>query len=96
MQELALKRIPDGATIFRAVGCPSCSQSGYSGRTVAHELLLIDDKVRSLIVRNSDAGMVKKAAQEAGMQTLREDCVQKVMQGMTTVDELMRATQTEA
>jgi general secretion pathway protein E len=95
MQELALTTIPPDATIFKAVGCPSCSQSGYSGRTVIHELMIVDDTIRSLIVRNSDAGTVKRAAIQNGMATLREDGVNKVLQGHTTVDELMRATSAE-
>jgi len=95
MTELGLKTIPQGATIFKAVGCPSCSQSGYSGRTVIHELLIVDDDIRSLIIRNSDAGTIKKKGIEHGMITLREDGVVKVLQGHTTVDELMRATHAE-
>jgi len=60
MQELGVSVLPANALIFKAVGCPSCAQSGYSGRTVAHELLLVDDTVRTLIVKNSDAGTIKK------------------------------------
>lgn len=96
MQELALTTLPEGATIFKAVGCPSCAQSGYSGRTVIHELLVIDDNIRSLVVKNADGGTIKRAAMQAGMLTLREDGVSKVLQGLTTVDELMRATHSEA
>lgn len=95
MQELGLTVLPPGSQIFKAVGCPSCAQSGYSGRTVIHELLVVDDQVRSLIIKNSDAGILKKAAVQAGMTTLREDGVAKVLQGITTVDELMRATHAE-
>ncbi len=95
MEELGLKKIPPDATIFKATGCTSCSQSGYSGRTVIHELMIVDDTIRSLIVKNSDAGTIKKAAIDAGMDTLREDGVQKVLQGKTTIDELMRATHAE-
>lgn len=95
MDELGVEQLPEGAQIFKAVGCPSCSQSGYAGRTVIHELLIVDDKIRSLIVKNSDAGTLKKAAIEAGMSTLREDGVTKVFNGITTVDELMRATHAE-
>ncbi len=95
MQELGLVTLPAGSEIYKAVGCSSCSQSGYSGRTVIHELLLLDDAVRSLIVRNSDAGTIKKAALQAGMKTLREDGIAKVLQGQTTIDELMRATHAE-
>jgi general secretion pathway protein E len=95
MQELALTTLPAGSIIYKAVGCPSCAQSGYSGRTVVHELLLMDDKIRSLIIKSSDAGLIKKAAIEGGMLTLREDGVRKVLSGVTTVDELMRATHSE-
>jgi general secretion pathway protein E len=95
MQELAMTSLPADAQIFKAVGCPSCSMSGYSGRTVIHELLVMDDTIRSLIVRNSDAGTIKKAAIQNGMITLREDGVNKVLQGHTTIDELMRATHAE-
>jgi general secretion pathway protein E len=95
MQELGIKQIPSGATIYKAGGCPSCSNGGYSGRTVIHELMVIDDKIRSLIVKREDASLIKKAAQAAGMITLREDGVAKVFQGITTIDELMRATHAE-
>jgi type II secretory ATPase GspE/PulE/Tfp pilus assembly ATPase PilB-like protein len=95
MNELGLTQLPPNAQIFKAVGCPSCSQSGYSGRTVAHELLIIDDDVRSLIVKNADAGTVKKTGIAHGMITLREDCVNKVLSGATTIEELMRATHSE-
>jgi general secretion pathway protein E len=95
MQELGLTELPAGTIIYKAVGCPSCAQSGYSGRTVGHELLVVDDEIRSLIVKNVDAGILKKSAVSHGMITLREDCVSKVLQGITTVDELMRATHAE-
>jgi general secretion pathway protein E len=95
MQELGLKEVPPGATVFKAQGCPSCSQTGYAGRTVIHELMVIDDKIRSLIIRNSDANSIKKVAIESGMITLREDGVRKVLTGATTIDELMRATHSE-
>lgn len=95
MQEMGLTSLPPNATIYRAVGCVTCSKSGYSGRTVIHELLVVDDAIRSLIVRNSDAATIKKAALANGMITLREDGIQKVIQGQTTIDELFRATHAE-
>ena len=95
MNELAITSLPAGAQIFKAVGCTSCAQSGYSGRTVIHELLIIDDTVRSLIIKNTDSGTIKRAALEHGMTSLRDDGIQKVLQGITTVDELMRATHAE-
>lgn len=95
MTELGMTSIPKNATIYKAVGCPSCSQSGYQGRTVVHELMLIDDQMKSLIIRKADAGVIKKAAVESGMKPLRDDAIQKVLTGITTIDELMRATHAE-
>ncbi len=96
MQELGITELPPGTVIYKAVGCPSCAQSGYAGRIVGHELLVVDDELKSLIVKNVDAGILKKLAVDHGMITLREDCVSKVLQGITTVDELMRVTHAEA
>lgn len=95
MQEMGMKEVPAGAKIFKAIGCPSCSQSGYSGRTVIHEMMVISDEIRSLIVQNSESSTIKRAAVANGMITLREDGVAKVLQGITTIDELMRATHAE-
>lgn len=95
MQELGLVQLPMGAQFFKAVGCNNCSKSGYSGRTVIHELLMIDDAIRAMIVKNVDSNTIKRAAIEKGMLTLRDDGVQKVMQGFTTIDELLRATHAE-
>ena len=95
LQEMAMPKLPDGVQLYKANGCPSCAQSGYSGRTVIHELLVVDDEIRSLIIKNVDSGTLKKAAISKGMTTLREDGVNKVLQGITSVDELMRATHAE-
>ncbi len=95
MTELGLKELPAGSTVFRAKGCPSCAQSGYSGRTVIHELMVVEDKIKSHIVKREGAGIIKKTAIANGMISLREDGVNKVLQGITTVDELMRATHAE-
>ncbi len=95
LQEMGMREAPPDAIFYRAKGCPSCSNSGYHGRTVIHELLIVDDFIKSLIVKNVDAGVLKKAAVERGMITLREDGIAKVLQGITTIDELFRATHAE-
>ncbi len=95
LMEMGMKVAPKGATFYKAVGCASCSQSGYSGRTVIHELMMVDDHIKSLIVKSVDAGQIKRAAIERGMITLREDGIAKVLQGHTTIDELFRATHAE-
>lgn len=95
LHEIGLQAVPEGATIFKGVGCQACNQTGFAGRTVVHELMMLDDTVRSLIVKRADAGQIKKAAVAAGMITLREDGITKVLAGITSIDELMRATHTE-
>ncbi|MCX4242949.1 GspE/PulE family protein [Paraliomyxa miuraensis] len=77
-------------------GCDRCSGTGYSGRTGVYELLTITEEVRRLAIRNADAGQIKQAAVEQGMRTLRDDGALKVLQGLTTIEEVMRVTAEEA
>jgi general secretion pathway protein E len=80
-------------TFYRAKGCPSCLMTGYTGRRGIYELLMIDDVVGSLILKNSDAQSIKRAAVEQGMDSLRDDGARKVIAGLTTVEEVLAATQ---
>ncbi len=84
-----------GATIYKAVGCNQCNQKGYIGRSVIAELLLITEDVRSLIMQRKDAGAIKKAAIQSGMKTLRQNGADKVLKGITTVEELISNSQTD-
>ena len=96
LQELGVEREQvRGYHFYKAQGCPSCSESGYSGRTVVHELMLVDDEIRQMIVKAMDSNSIKKKAVEKGMRTLREDGIAKVAQGITTIEELLRATQSD-
>ncbi|MGB0590868.1 MAG: type II secretion system ATPase GspE [Myxococcota bacterium] len=79
-------------TIYRAVGCPACFDSGYAGRWGIHELLQVDDDIRSLVMQNTASSIIKRRAVELGMHTLRDDGVAKVLSGHTTMDEIMRVT----
>jgi general secretion pathway protein E len=79
--------------IYKAKGCHSCLDTGYSGRTGIHEILLVDDETRSLIMKNVEAGRIKRRAMEKGMLTLREDGANKVLSGETTIEEILRVTQ---
>jgi len=79
-------------TVLQARGCASCLQVGYRGRTGVYELLLIGDKVRALTLQKADAATIRNAAVEEGMVTLRFDGARKVMQGMTTPEEVMMVT----
>jgi general secretion pathway protein E len=80
-------------TIFRAVGCRECLNKGYRGRTGIYELLLIDDDIRALVTGNANSNIIKRKAIEHGMRTLRDDGVRKTLEGVTSLDEVMRVTQ---
>jgi general secretion pathway protein E len=93
--ELELKIVAPGATVYRAKGCPACFQTGYLGRSAIYELLGVDDEVRQHIMKNADAAMLKALAVQKGMHTLRQDGADKVLAGITSVDEVVRVTQKE-
>ena len=80
-------------TIFRARGCDRCDKKGFVGRRGIYELLMIDDVVGSLILNSSDAQTIKRSAQGQGMDSLRDDGARKVLEGRTTVEEVVAATQ---
>ena len=79
--------------IYKPKGCASCLDTGYSGRTGVHEILMVSDQVRSMIMQNTGAIEVKKAAMEAGMKSLREVAAEKVLGGETSIEEVLRVTQ---
>ena len=90
LQELGVRNVQGPITLYKAVGCVSCSHTGYSGRINVHELLLMEDSIRSLIMKNADSATIRKAAMDKGMLTMREDGARKVLAGITTVQELSR------
>ncbi|MCB9095061.1 MAG: type II secretion system ATPase GspE [Halobacteriovoraceae bacterium] len=87
--------IPADATVFEPIGCPKCNSTGYSGRTCVAELLMITDEIRALILKQSDASTIKRMAVKQGMKTLRTDAIDKVFRGITSIDEMMRAINSE-
>ena len=85
---------PDDRTeVFEGKGCKECGQTGYQGRLGIFELMLMDEEVRRLILANSDATQLRKAAIQGGMISLRADGLEKVKQGITTISEVLRVTQ---
>ncbi len=86
----------DDITFYRPRGCDKCAQTGFSGRRGIYELLLMDDVVGPLVLRNADAQTIKRAAIEVGMDSLRDDGARKVLSGMTSVEEVLLATQEDA
>ena len=81
----------DEMQFHRPGGCSECG-NGYTGRAGIYELLTVTDEIKSLIVERGNASRIKRTALEQGMRTLRDDGAIKVLQGVTTVDEVMRVT----
>ena len=80
---------------FVGAGCDRCFQTGYRGRTGVYELMLINEEIQDLIYKRESAGIIKKTALNAGLQTLRMDGVRKVIAGVTTIAEVLRVTQAD-
>lgn len=85
------EELQDGRLFF-GEGCKECMGTGYRGRMALFEIMLIDDDIRELIVQRNDAATIRQLALKKGMVTLREDGKQKVIQGITTTQELLRVT----
>tara|TARA_B100000686_G_scaffold353321_1_gene458470 strand:- start:547 stop:2253 length:1707 start_codon:yes stop_codon:yes gene_type:complete len=81
--------------VYQGKGCKACSQTGFRGRCGIYELLVIDDKIRELILKKSTAQIIRDQARQKGMKTLREDGWDKVIKGITTVEEILRVTQND-
>ena len=81
-----------GKIYYRAVGCTECNNIGFSGRTGIYEFLPIEEEIQGLINKTADVSGIRKAASNAGLKTLFDDGMDKVEQGITTVDEVIRVT----
>jgi len=80
-------------TIYRAKGCDACGGTGYRGRTGIYELLLVDDDIRQLTLKNVDSSSIKRSGVQKGMLTLLDDGARKVLAGETTLAEVLSVTQ---
>lgn len=83
----------DPDKVYHGKGCSKCRNTGYKGRVGIYEMLLLDDSARDMIVRSPDVNELRKMCRERGMVTLRQDGFSKVMQGSTTVEEVLGATE---
>jgi general secretion pathway protein E len=95
LREIGIKPPGRPVELYRAVGCAACSHTGYHGRMGIFELMAIDDEIRALVSQNVDAKTIKAAATRKGMGTLRADGARKVLSGVTSVAEVIRATEEE-
>ena len=80
---------------FAGRGCPGCKFSGYRGRTAIYEVLLMNNALREMVIQKASSQQIKRKAIELGMRTLRDDGWQKVLKGLTTIEEVMRVTHEE-
>jgi len=85
-----------GSPMFKGKGCPICSNNGYKGRKGIFEIFLIDDTIQKLIFDHAPATVLRARARGMGMRTLREDGLLKVASGMTSLEEVLRATMGDA
>ncbi|MCI0705458.1 MAG: Flp pilus assembly complex ATPase component TadA [Planctomycetia bacterium] len=91
VEMMATSATHDGK-LWKGMGCRSCRQSGFRGRTGIYELLVNNDVIKDLIVQRVNAGVIRLEALKGGMITLRQDGWRKVLNGTTTVDEVTRIT----
>jgi len=90
---LSADRLEDHTVYRTGATCADCKHTGYRGRLGIHELLVIDDEVRNLTMKAADSASIRRVAAAKGMTSLREDGSDKVLAGLTTVEEILRVTQ---
>ncbi len=81
------------AVVYRARGCEKCFHTGYRGRLAIFEIMVMTDSLKSLILKTFDSNRIKSEAVAQNMITLRQDGIQKVLSGLTTIEEILRVTQ---
>ncbi len=76
--------------LYRGAGCSFCKNTGYYGRTSIYELIVLDEEIRALIISKASSNIIKDTAIKKGMKTLKDSGLEKVMQGITTLEEVIR------
>jgi type II secretory ATPase GspE/PulE/Tfp pilus assembly ATPase PilB-like protein len=82
----------EGISFYKGRGCPDCNNTGYRGRVGLYEVMTISPEIREMIMQMASSDAYRIKAVEQGMQTLRMDALDKVKQGLTTVEEMVRET----
>ena len=94
LSQLGLTQVQaKGKTFYRGKGCKTCKNSGYKGRIGIFEFFIFDDNLRSLILQRKPTQVLREAATKAGMHSLREEGLNKIYQGITTIEEVVNQTQ---
>jgi general secretion pathway protein E len=79
-------------TFYRKKGCNLCMQTGFRGRSAIFEILIVDEEIKRLVLKTSDANQINELARKQGMITLQKDGIDKVLAGITTTEEVLRVT----
>jgi general secretion pathway protein E len=95
LSEIGVRPPDRPVKIYRSEGCAGCNYTGYRGRLGIFELMLVDDEIRALVAQNVDSKTIKRQATQKGMHSLRTDGARKVLSGVTSVAEVLRATEEE-
>ena len=95
LEELTAARFPlypdeDLPKLFRAVGCSACGKTGYKGRMAIHEVMTVSEEIERMVAEKASSESIGRVAIEQGMITLREDGMQKVRAGSTSIEEILR------
>ncbi len=85
----------DQVTFYRGGGCQHCRNTGYKGRIGVFELMSVDNEIRELILQRAPSHVIRQAALDAGMITLKQDAMQKILEGVTTMEEALRVIYAE-
>ncbi len=94
-KEIGLRQYqPEGQLrLWHARGCKACGQTGYKGRSAIHEMLVMNDEIRKRVLQHADAGVIQHEARRNGMRTMYEDGLLKALQGVTTLEEVLRVAE---
>jgi type IV pilus assembly protein PilB len=81
-----------GIKAFKGKGCMACSETGYKGRVALYEVMVITEQIKDAVLQGGSAAELRELARANGMKTLREAGLQKIREGATTIQEVMRVT----
>lgn len=93
--EMAILDLSEPRKLYAPNGCLECGMTGYAGRTAVHEVLVMTRQIRDLIALNKPVDVIKDAAVRDGMKTLRQSAIELVLQGITTIDQMIRISQVD-
>ncbi len=93
-EEKEILKIDENITLYKGEGCQKCYNTGYKGRTAVNEIMKVTGTIRNLVDKDATTDEIRQAALEEGMVSLRENCKELVIRGVTTVEEMLRVAYT--